>query len=123
MPLHSWLPKASFPSFGSSSTIAFKIVRYRLQTFTLVVREALDTGAGSTTPWADSGLGGVMSGRRVDKASGSRRVRNSVDACRYVLEVFDEECRAEVEEESDEMDDESRWFEKRSEAAWLRVAL
>ena len=52
-------------------------------------RDALATGAGSnaaapeaTSPGvADSEGDGVINGRTVDRASGSRRVRNSVEAC------------------------------------------
>lgn len=58
---------------------------------TLVFRDAFATGVGSANtsslvPWP----GGVTRGRTVERASGKRRVRNSVDACRYVLEIFDD---------------------------------
>lgn len=81
------------------------MVRYRLQTLILVVREAFATGAGSAEAPESSSDGGVMRGRMVDRASGSRRVRKSVDAWRYVLDMCDEEFLAEeMEEESDEME-------------------
>jgi hypothetical protein len=80
------------------------MVRYRLQTLIRVVREALATGAGSEASF--SGLDGVMSGRMVDRASGSRRVRKSVDDWRYVLDMCEEEfCRADdIDEDRDDME-------------------
>ena len=66
--------------------IAFKMVRYRLQTLTLVVRDARAIGAGSAAAElfsaSSEGGGGVIRGRTVDKASGSRRVKKRVDAWR-----------------------------------------
>jgi len=82
-------------------------VRYRLHTLILVVREDLATGAGSkVVPLGSSDGGGVMSGRTVDRASGSRRVRKSVEDWRYVLEILDEDgWRAEdTEDESDDIE-------------------
>lgn len=64
--------------------MALRTVRYRLHSLTLVLREARAAGAGSPL---STGSGGVMSGSRVDRASGRRRVRNSVEAWRYVLEI------------------------------------
>jgi len=87
-----------------------------------VVREALATGAGSVTPFGSPDGGGVINGRMVERASGSRRVRNRLEACRYVLETWEEECREE-EEASDEMEDESAWEGKFSVAVGLSVAV
>jgi hypothetical protein len=67
-----------------------------------VVRDALATGAGSVE--SSSVPGGVMSGRVVDRASGSRRVRKSVDAWRYVLDMCDEEC-CRADDRDDDRDD------------------
>lgn len=86
-PLHSELPNACFPSSGSSSTAAFKIVRYKLHTFIRVVRLALDMGAGSGSAFVSSDAGGVRTGRIVERDSGNRRVRKSVEDCRYILEI------------------------------------
>lgn len=52
-----------------------------------------------------SAVGEVITGRIVDKDSGRRRVRKSVEACRYILEIWEEPCRGEdvaleMEEES-----------------------
>lgn len=72
------------PSSDPSSTMAFSTVRYRLQTLILDDLDARTTGAGSggsLVPSAGGG-GGVTSGKTVERASGRRRVRNSVDACR-----------------------------------------
>lgn len=82
---HSCVPKAALPSSPSSSTIAFKIVRYKLQTLILVVREDLAIGAWSTTevlPFESVVVGAVITGRIVDNDSGNRRVRNKVEDCR-----------------------------------------
>jgi hypothetical protein len=46
-----------------------------------------------------------MRGSSVVRASGRRRVKKSVEACRYVLEMG-EGCREDVDEDSDEMEDE-----------------
>jgi hypothetical protein len=100
--LQSELPNACFPSSGSSSTTAFKIVRYKLQTFIRVVRDALAIGAGS---FVSSGLGGVMTGRIVERDSGSRRVRKSVEDWRYIFEICDEVCRDEVLFDRDEIEE------------------
>jgi hypothetical protein len=85
--------------------MAFNIVKYRLQTLILVVRDALATGAGSEAPFV-SPAGGPTSGKMVVSASGKRRVRNKVDACRYVLEICDA-WRAEVLDDSEDMEFES----------------
>lgn len=87
------VPNACLPSAGSSSRIAFRIVRYRLQTLIRVVREALDIGASDFA--RSSGLvfsmseeeDGVMTGRIVESDSGKRRVRKRVEAWRYVFEI------------------------------------
>jgi hypothetical protein len=101
------------------------MVRYRLQTLILAEREAPATGGGSSAP-SEFSVGGLMSGRRVDRASGSRRVRNNCDAWRYVL-VTCEECRALFAEESDDMEDERTCEGKRGEGsaglAGLKVAV
>jgi hypothetical protein len=83
-PLHSLLPNACLPSSGSSSTIAFSIVRYKLHTLILVVRLApreMGAGSGSAFGFVSSRAGGVMTGRIVESDSGRRRVRKSVDDC------------------------------------------
>ncbi len=54
---------------------------------TLVVRDARAIGAGSAaaellSASSEGGGGGVMRGRTVDRASGSRRVKKRVDAWR-----------------------------------------
>lgn len=69
--------------------------------------EDLATGAGSVDPFAPSACvdGGVINGRMVLSASGNRRVRNSVELWRYVLETYDEEWRPEADETSDDMDE------------------
>lgn len=64
--------------------MALRMVKYRLHTLILVVLEAAATGAGSPS---SAEPGGVMSGVRVVSASGNRRVRNKVEAWRYVLEI------------------------------------
>lgn len=74
-----------------------------------MVLDALATGAGSVVPLAPSVRVGVISGWTVDRASGSRRVRNSVEACRYVLEILDGVLRAEVDEPRDAIEDDSVW--------------
>lgn len=87
----------------------FKRVRYRLQTLTLVPREDLVTGAGSPS---SAELGGVMIGRSVLRASGSRRVKNKVEAWRYVLETG--EMRLDPEDDREEMDEARRPLPKDS---------
>lgn len=65
--------------------MAFRTVRYKLQTLIRVVREALATGARSTMevfPFASVTVGAVMTGSIVDNDSGRRRVRNKVEDCR-----------------------------------------
>lgn len=61
--------------------MALRIARYSVHTLILVFREALATGAGSVVPLAPSegAGGGVSSGKMVVRASGSRRVRKSVE--------------------------------------------
>lgn len=78
------------------------MVRYNDQTFILVVRLALATGASSEGK--SSEFGGVITGWMVERDSGSRRVRKSVDDCRYILEIWDEVCREE-ELEREEMEE------------------
>ena len=46
-----------------------------------------------------------MTGRMVERDSGRRRVRKSVDACLYILEIWEEACRVE-DELRDEMEEE-----------------
>lgn len=84
---------------------------YSVQTFILVFLEALATGAGSVVPLIPSNGagGGVSSGRMVVRASGKRRVKKSVDDCRYVFETYDPELRADEDEARDEMDEERAW--------------
>jgi len=56
------------------------------------------------------------------RASGRRRVKNSVEDCLYVLEVLECEWRDEAEE-SDDIDEESIGLEKVSVAVGLKVAV
>jgi hypothetical protein len=71
-----------------------------------VVLDALAIGTGSlleTLPFRSCSVGGVITGKIVERDSGRRRVRKSVDACRYILEMCEEPWREEeelVEEES-----------------------
>lgn len=70
---------------------------YRVQTFILVFREALATGAGSVVVvplgacgcWDGDGGVTVIRGVIVERASGSLRVRNKVEDCRYVFETYE----------------------------------
>jgi hypothetical protein len=75
----------------------------------LVPREDLATGAGSLS---SAELGGIMIGRSVLRASGSRRVKNKVEACRYVLDTG--EGRLDPEDDREEMDEARRPFPKDS---------
>jgi len=103
--------------------MAFSIVRYKVQTLILVDREARTTGAGSVNPFAsDPSVDGVIKGKTVDNASGNRRVRNSCDACRYVLEICDGATRELVDETRDGIEVERTCDPKASEAVGLRVA-
>lgn len=77
-------------------------------------------GAGSPSSTAP---GGLIIGSSVLKASGRRRVKNNVEACRYVLEMWDVWRDAVVEDESDEMDEESNERAKGSELATVAVGL
>jgi hypothetical protein len=70
---------------------------------TRVVREDRATGAGSGSLPASSDGCGVINGCRVERASGRRRVRNSVEACRYVRDTWVLDCRA--DEREDDNDD------------------
>ncbi|EHK97120.1 hypothetical protein M7I_7130 [Glarea lozoyensis 74030] len=120
--LQSELPNACFPSSGSSSTIAFKIVRYKLQTFILVVRLALDTGAGPFSALVSSDSGGVMTGSIVDSDSGSLRVKNSVEDWRYIFDIWDDECREEADDaDREEIDEEISWDDDKVSLVGLRV--
>jgi hypothetical protein len=65
-------------------------------------------------------MGGVMTGRIVESDSGSRRVRKSVDACLYILEICEEACRVE-EELRDEMEEESSWDDESVSRVGARV--
>ena len=73
-------------------------MRYRLQTFILVVLLALEIGAGSLEPLASS-PGGVMTGSIVESDSGNRRVRKRVEDWRYILDICEEPCLEECKEE------------------------
>jgi hypothetical protein len=77
------------------------MVRYKLQTFIRVVLEARATGAGSPS---SSCPDGVMSGSSVVSASGRRRVRKSVEAWRYVLEMC-EDCFVDLDDDREEMEE------------------
>jgi len=56
-----------------------------------------------------------MTGSMVERDSGRRRVRNSVEDCLYILEIWDEVCRE--EDENDDMDEESSCEEER--VSWV----
>lgn len=99
------------PSSGSSSNIAFKIVRYKLQTFILVLRDAVAIGAKPPDGPFSSAAGRVMTGKSVDNDSGSLRVRKRVEACRYIFVICEAACREEVELEREEIDEPSNWEE------------
>ena len=60
-----------------------------------------------------------MTGRIVDRDSGNRRVKNSCEDCRYILEICEEACR--VEEDREETDDESSCEEVKVSLVGLRV--
>ena len=83
-----------------------------------VVREARATGAGSPLS-----SGGEIRGRRVERASGRRRVRKRVDAWRYVLEIWEGWRDAVVEPSEEEMDEERRLWEKVWEELIVAVGL
>lgn len=70
-----------------------------------VVLDAFAMGADSS----DSSEDAVMTGRIVDRDSGRRRVRNSVEDCRYILVIWDEPLRDDVGFERDGMEEESNW--------------
>ena len=57
------------------------MVKYRLQTLTLVDRDAVAIGGGAPFASAVSD-GDAISGSTVDRASGKRRVKNNVEAWR-----------------------------------------
>lgn len=81
-----------------------------------VVREARATGAGSLDSFSE-----VISGRIVVRASGSRRVRNNVEACRYVLDMC-EDCFAELGDESDDIEEARTCCGKRSDVGAVAAA-
>lgn len=81
--------------------MALRMVRYKLQTLTLVGFEARATGGGSPCS-VDSG--GVIKGRSVVRASGRRRVKKRVEAWRYVLDIC-EGWRDAVDDERDDIDE------------------
>lgn len=62
----------------------------------------------------------MITGRIVDKDSGNRRVRKSVDACRYILVICDEVWREEAEP-SEEIEEESNCEDERVSLVGLRV--
>lgn len=74
--------------------MALRMAMYNVQTLILVFRDALATGAGSAVPLLPLAcvVGGVIKGKMVERASGSRRVRNKVDDWRYVLEMEEPEA-------------------------------
>ena len=56
-------------------------MRYKLQTLTRVVFPAFEMGAASGSALVSSVGGGVITGRIVERDSGNRRVKKSVDDC------------------------------------------
>jgi hypothetical protein len=88
----------------------------------LVVRLAFEIGAGSGSAFGfvSSGIDGVMTGMIVERDSGNRRVRNSVDDCLYILEICEEACRVE-EELREEIEEESSWDDESVSRVGLRV--
>lgn len=63
-----------------------------------------------------------MIGNSVLRASGRRRVRNSVEACRYVLEMWDD-CLGVVVPDIEDMEEESRERANGSGLAAVMVGL
>lgn len=80
-------------------------------------RDARATGAGSNEPLGSSDGGGDTKGRTVDRASGNRRVRNRVEAWRYVLEMWED-----AELRPDEAEDASDVMEAERPRACARVS-
>ena len=104
--------------------MAFKIVRYKLQTFILVDLEARTTGAGSVNPFtSEVSVDGVINGKTVDNASGSRRVKNNCDAWRYALEILLVDGREDVDDANDDIEFERTCDPKLSDAVGLNVAV
>jgi hypothetical protein len=108
--------------------MAFKMVKYRLQTLILVDLLARAMGAGSSSAFArvvSPRPGGVTSGSRVESASGRRRVRNNCEDWRYVLEMCDDDDwrDAAVEEPSEDIDEDSIWELKLSDTGTEPVEL
>lgn len=73
------------------------MVRYKDQTLIRVVLLAFAIGAGSGVAFVSSASCVAITGKIVERDSGSRRVRKSVEDCRYILEICDEACREDVE--------------------------
>lgn len=96
------------------------MVRYKLQTFIRVVRDAFEMGAGSGSAFVSSEAAGVITGRIVDRDSGNRRVKNNCDDCRYILEIWEEACRV-LDEEREETDDVRSCEEVKVSLVGLRV--
>lgn len=62
------------------------------------MREELAIGA------APSSSSDITTGRIVESDSGKRLVRKSVDACRYILEICDDELRDDNESEREDIE-------------------
>jgi hypothetical protein len=96
------------------------MVRYKLQTFIRVVRDAFEMGEGSRSAFVSSEAGGVITGRIVDRDSGNRRVKNNCEDCRYILEIWEDACRV-LDEEREETDDVRSCEEVKVSLVGLRV--
>lgn len=88
-------------------------MRYKLHTFILVVLLAFAIGAGSGVALVSSLACVAITGKIVDRDSGSRRVRKSVEDWRYILDICDEardDC--ELSEEIEDVSSVSRRGER-----------
>jgi hypothetical protein len=63
-----------------------------------------------------------MTGSIVERDSGSRRVRKRVEDWRYILDIWDEECREEADDaDREEIDEEMSWDDDSVSLVGLRV--
>lgn len=73
--------------------IELRSVRYKLHTLILVLLLAFTIGAGSRAPLSEEisseGAEVVISGFNVKYDSDKRRVKKSVEACLYVLDIWE----------------------------------
>jgi hypothetical protein len=64
-----------------------------------------------------------MTGRTVVNDSGNRRVRKRVDACLYILEIWDAPCREGVDLESEETEEDMNCDEDAESIDRLKVSV